>query len=95
MTRLQHEKYAERLPASTGCRRLPCPRQEFFEKNGEPLFSSHTLDLSEEADEENISICKSYLERMAPMKASDKPGERGKPSVWKKSAHKPGERDII
>lgn len=42
--------------------------EEYFEKNGEPLFSSHMLDLSEEVDEENISTCKSYLERMAPMK---------------------------
>merc|ERR1712146_263476 len=38
---------------------------EYFEKNGEPLFSSHMLDLSEEPLEENISICKKYLERMA------------------------------
>merc|ERR1719383_1133323 len=39
--------------------------EEYFEKNGEPLFSSHMLDLSEEPLEENISICKGYLERMA------------------------------
>jgi len=39
--------------------------EEYFEKNGEPLFSSHMLDLSEEPLEENISICKKYLERMA------------------------------
>jgi fructose-bisphosphate aldolase class II len=31
--------------------------QDFFNKTGEPLFSSHMLDLSEETDEENISIC--------------------------------------
>ena len=37
----------------------------YFEKNGEPLFSSHMLDLSEESLEDNISICKEYLERMA------------------------------
>ncbi|KAG5185845.1 hypothetical protein JKP88DRAFT_179995 [Tribonema minus] len=42
--------------------------EEFFEKNGEPLFSSHMLDLSEEVDEENIETCKKYFERMAPMK---------------------------
>lgn len=42
--------------------------EEYFQKNGEPLFSSHMLDLSEEVDEENISTCKSYLERMATMK---------------------------
>jgi len=38
--------------------------EEFFAKHGEPLFSSHMLDLSEEPDEENIEICKEYLKRM-------------------------------
>jgi len=33
-------------------------------KNGEPLFSSHMLDLSEEPIEENIATCVEYLERM-------------------------------
>jgi len=39
--------------------------EEYFEKNGEPLFSSHMLDLSEEDLEQNIGTCKEYLERMA------------------------------
>ena len=39
--------------------------EEYFEQHGEPLFSSHMLDLSEESLEENIAICKTYLERMA------------------------------
>jgi len=39
--------------------------REYFDKHGEPLFSSHMLDLSEEPDEENIAICKKYLERMS------------------------------
>jgi len=39
--------------------------EEYFEKNGEPLFSSHMLDLSEEPLEENIALCKKYMERMA------------------------------
>merc|ERR1719476_567816 len=39
--------------------------EEYFAKNGEPLFSSHMLDLSEEPLEENVAICKKYLERMA------------------------------
>merc|ERR1711881_693401 len=39
--------------------------EEYFAKNGEPLFSSHMLDLSEEELEENIAISKKYLERMA------------------------------
>lgn len=38
-----------------------------FEKTGKPLFSSHMIDLSEEPIEENIEICKSYLERMDKM----------------------------
>merc|ERR1719222_454887 len=42
--------------------------EEFFAKHGEPLFSSHMLDLSEESDEENIAICVEYFKRMAPMK---------------------------
>jgi len=41
--------------------------EEHFAKTGEPLFSSHMLDLSEEPLEENISICKSYLEKFAKM----------------------------
>lgn len=42
--------------------------EEFYAKYGEPLFSSHMLDLSEETDEENIKICEEYFKRMAPMK---------------------------
>jgi len=42
--------------------------EAFFKAHGEPLFSSHMLDLSEEPDEENIEICAKYLKRMAPMK---------------------------
>jgi len=42
--------------------------KEYFDKFGEPLFSSHMLDLSEEPDEENIAICVKYMEEMAPMK---------------------------
>lgn len=46
---------------------LLAANEEHFEKTGEPLFSSHMLDLSEEPLEENIAICKQYLERMAKM----------------------------
>lgn len=42
--------------------------EEYFKAHGEPLFSSHMLDLSEEPIEENIEICLKYLKRMAPMK---------------------------
>jgi fructose-bisphosphate aldolase class II len=42
--------------------------EDFFQKFGEPLFSSHMLDLSEEPDEENIAICLEYFKRMAPLK---------------------------
>jgi fructose-bisphosphate aldolase class II len=41
--------------------------EDYYSKHGEPLFSSHMLDLSEEVDEENISICKMYLEKMAKL----------------------------
>lgn len=39
--------------------------EEYYAQHGEPLFSSHMLDLSEESLEENIGICKKYMERMA------------------------------
>jgi len=39
--------------------------ERYFKMHGEPLFSSHMLDLSEEPLEENIAISKQYLERMA------------------------------
>jgi fructose-bisphosphate aldolase class II len=42
--------------------------EDYFKAHGEPLFSSHMLDLSEEFDEENISTCAKYFKRMAPMK---------------------------
>lgn len=41
--------------------------EEEFERTGKPLFSSHMIDLSEEPLEENIEICKNYLERMSKM----------------------------
>jgi fructose-bisphosphate aldolase class II len=42
--------------------------EAFYKNYGEPLFSSHMLDLSEEPDEENIAICVEYFKRMVPMK---------------------------
>jgi fructose-bisphosphate aldolase class II len=39
--------------------------EEYFKEHGEPLFSSHMLDLSEESLEENIGICKEYMEKFA------------------------------
>ena len=41
--------------------------EEHFQKYGQSLYSSHMIDLSEEPLEENISICKTYLERMSKM----------------------------
>ncbi len=38
-----------------------------YKEHGKPLFSSHMIDLSEEPIEENIAICKTYLERMHKM----------------------------
>ena len=40
---------------------------KFFKANGKSLYSSHMIDLSEEPLEENIDICKRYLERMSKM----------------------------
>lgn len=39
----------------------------YFKETGKPLYSSHMIDLSEEPIEENIEICKGYLERMSKM----------------------------
>lgn len=39
--------------------------EKFFAQTGQPLYSSHMIDLSEEPIEENIAICKEYLKRMA------------------------------
>ncbi|MFV9670010.1 class II fructose-bisphosphate aldolase [Pantoea sp. ARC607] len=41
--------------------------EEYFQKNGKPLFSSHMIDLSEESLEENIEISSKYLARMAKL----------------------------
>lgn len=41
--------------------------EKFFAQHKKPLFSSHMLDLSEEAIEENIEISKKYLSRMQAM----------------------------
>ena len=39
--------------------------EKHFAETGKPLYSSHMIDLSEEPIEENIEICKKYLERMS------------------------------
>ncbi len=39
--------------------------EEFHATHGVPLFSSHMIDLSEESLEENMEICKRYLDRMS------------------------------
>lgn len=41
--------------------------EAYFKEHGEPLFSSHMVDLSEEVDEENIKHTAAYLKRAAPM----------------------------
>lgn len=41
--------------------------EEYYKRTGASLYSSHMLDLSEEPIEENIEICKRYLERMSKM----------------------------
>ncbi|WP_420602565.1 class II fructose-bisphosphate aldolase [Flagellimonas sp.] len=41
--------------------------EEHYAATGKSLFSSHMIDLSEEPIEENIEICKGYLERMSKM----------------------------
>lgn len=41
--------------------------EKHFKETGASLYSSHMIDLSEEPIEENIEICKRYLERMSKM----------------------------
>jgi fructose-bisphosphate aldolase class II len=41
--------------------------EAYYDVHGQPLYSSHMLDLSEESLEENIETCKRYLERMSRM----------------------------
>lgn len=41
--------------------------EKHFAETGKSLYSSHMIDLSEEPIEENIAICKGYLERMSKM----------------------------
>ena len=41
--------------------------ERHFDQTGEPLYSSHMLDLSAEPLEENIETCARYFERMARM----------------------------
>jgi fructose-bisphosphate aldolase class II len=41
--------------------------EAYYESTGEPLFSSHMIDLSAEPLKENIETCKKYLERMSKM----------------------------
>jgi fructose-bisphosphate aldolase class II len=41
--------------------------EKFYKQNGKPLFTSHMIDLSEESLEENIEICKRYLEKLTKL----------------------------
>src|SRR3989337_3920948 len=41
--------------------------EQFHKEKGQPLFSSHMLDLSEEPIEENIETSVEFFKRMAPM----------------------------
>ena len=42
--------------------------EAYFKVHGEPLFSSHMIDLSEEEVDYNIQTTAAYLKRAAPMK---------------------------
>jgi len=42
--------------------------EKYFKEHGEPLFSSHMIDLSEEEVDWNIETTAKYLKRAAPMK---------------------------
>jgi fructose-bisphosphate aldolase class II len=61
---LHTDHCAKKLPWIDG---LLDASEAHFAKTGKPLYSSHMIDLSEEPIEENIEICKGYLERMSKM----------------------------
>lgn len=42
--------------------------ERYFKTHGEPLYSSHMIDLSEEPVDENIQTTAKYLKRAAAMK---------------------------
>ncbi|KAF3927724.1 hypothetical protein ABW21_db0206185 [Orbilia brochopaga] len=42
--------------------------EAYFKEHGEPLWSSHMIDLSEQPKDENIATTAKYLKRAAPMK---------------------------
>ncbi|MDE0943319.1 MAG: class II fructose-bisphosphate aldolase [Alphaproteobacteria bacterium] len=42
----------------------------YYKANGRPLYSSHMLDLSEEALEDNLSTCAEYLKKLVPLEMS-------------------------
>jgi len=44
--------------------------EKYYTQNGQPLYSSHMLDLSEEPIEENIRISKKYFERISRLEMS-------------------------
>ena len=39
--------------------------EKYYAEHGEPLFSSHMIDLSEESLKDNVELCCKYLERMS------------------------------
>lgn len=41
--------------------------EQYFKEKGQPLFSSHMLDLSEETIEENVQTSVNFYKRMAPL----------------------------
>jgi fructose-bisphosphate aldolase class II len=41
--------------------------EQFYKEKGQPLYSSHMLDLSEEPIEENIETSVEFFKRMAPL----------------------------
>lgn len=46
---------------------LMVENEEWYQKTGKPLFSSHMIDLSQEPLEDNIAICEKYLTRMSKL----------------------------
>lgn len=67
--------------------------EDYFKQHGEPLFSSHMIDLSEESVDWNLETTAKYLKRAAPMKQWLEMVSFGSPRVKMHTYRKPGNRN--
>ena len=66
--------------------------EAYFKEHGEPLFSSHMIDLSEEPVDWNIETTAKYLKRAAPMKQWLEMVSTWNPMRWRETHRLAGNR---